>query len=398
MQRNPFFSQVNKHYLFHEVKKRKLAFLEANPTAEIIALSIGDTTQPLSTHSCQSLAAAASALGTQEGYLGYGPEQGLGELRTAISQKIYNGKIPPDDIFISDGAKCDIGRLQILFGQQARLALQDPAYPAYLDTAIIHRGLSQNNIIPLPCTPENKFCPDISAAKDADIIFICSPNNPTGTVLTHQELEKIVLFAKKEKKIIVFDAAYAFYVQGDLPRSIYEIPHAKEVAIEIGSFSKMAGFSSVRLGWTVVPSELQYASGESVQNDWLRLITTFYNGASSISQKGGLAVLSDPGIKEVKTQIAHYLQNATILKKAFEKAGFETYGAIHSPYLWVRLQNKSSWQAFDELLNHAHIITTPGVGFGPSGEGFLRVSSFATRQHIEEAALRIENGLKAGRE
>jgi LL-diaminopimelate aminotransferase len=388
MRRNPYFSQVRNHYLFHEVKQRKLEFLKQNPNAKLISLSIGDTTEPLQPHTLAGLIEGSKRLGSQPGYQGYGPEQGFSELREVISKKIYNSKINPADIFVSDGAKCDIGRLQTLFGPNCRIALQDPAYPAYIDTSIIHRGSALTPIL-LPCTPENNFFPDISLAKDADVIFLCSPNNPTGTALTHSELEQIVSFARKEKKLIVFDAAYLAYVQGDFPRSIYEIPHAEDVAIEIGSFSKMAGFSGVRLGWTTIPAKLTYQTGEKLQDDWLRLITTFYNGASSIAQHGGIAALSDEGQKEIKTQVSFYLQNAKLLKTALENAHFDTFGGIHSPYLWVRLKNKSSWQAFDELLNNAHIITTPGSGFGNCGEGFLRISSFGTRSDIEEAASRI---------
>ena len=270
-----------------------------------------------------------------------------------------------------------------------RVALQDPAYPAYLDTSIIHHG--NKDIIYLPCLPENNFFPDLSLAKEADVIFICSPNNPTGSVLSYKELQEIVSFAKAFQKIIIFDSAYSFYVSNGHPKSIYEIEGAKEVAIEIGSFSKIAGFSGVRLGWTVVPSELRYATSEPVRADWMRLITTFYNGASYISQHGGLAALSDKGLEEIRAQVSFYLTNAKMLRRAFLDLGYEAYGGINSPYLWVRAAGKTSWQAFEELLEKAHIITTPGVGFGPAGEGFLRISGFAHRSSIEEAIARLNS-------
>ena len=394
MSRNPYFQDIAGRYLFQELRERKRAFHEKNPDVHLISLSIGDTTEPLPETIRQALAKKAQEMGTDEGYFGYGPEQGIAPLREKIAEVLYHNTIAADDLFVSDGAKCDIGRLQLLFSKRAKVALQDPAYPAYLDTSILHRG--KDSIIRLPCTPENNFFPDLTLAKKADFLFICSPNNPTGHIFTFEELEKLVRFAQKEKKIILFDAAYAYYVQeaqgadGKLfPRSIYEIEGADTVAIEIGSFSKMAGFSGVRLGWTVVPEKLRYPTGEPVKQDWLRIITTFYNGASIISQYGGIAALSPVGLKEMKAIVNFYLENAKLLRAAFEDLDFEVYGGIHSPYLWVRQKGKTSWQLFDELLHNAHIQTTPGVGFGTSGEGFLRISSFGRRATIQEAIGRL---------
>lgn len=393
MERSPYFSQVSSRYLFQEVKERRAEFLKREPTAKLISLSIGDTTEPIAPHTLSGLVDGATRLGAKESYQGYGPEQGIEELRTALSEKIYKGIIPGDDIFVSDGAKCDIGRLQILFGPHARIALQDPAYPAYLDTAAIYRG--KGALTFLKCLPENNFFPDLKEALTSDILFLCAPNNPTGAAFSYKKLTEIVEFARKNGKIIVFDTAYSFYIskskENTIPRSIYEIPHAKEVAIEIGSFSKIAGFSGVRLGWTVIPQELRYATGEAVKPDWMRIITTFYNGASSISQRGGLAALSDTGLQEIEAQVAFYLENVAILREAFIKAGFEVHGGIHAPYLWIRKAGKAttSWQAFDELLEKAHLLTTPGVGFGPAGEGFLRISGFGNRATILDAAARI---------
>lgn len=382
MIRNHYFDKVGSRYLFQEIRSKALAFAQKHPDARLIRLGIGDTTEPIGPYVTSMLEQAACELGTKNGYAGYGPEQGIDELREAISQTIYKGQVAPDDIFVSDGAKCDIGRLQFLFGPNAKIALQDPTYPVYLDSSLIYRG---GNVTFLPCTPENGFVPDISQAKGADVLFLCLPNNPTGTIFHKRDLEQIVAFAQAHKIVIVFDTAYSFYVQDGYPKSIYEIEGAKEVAIELGSFSKIAGFSGVRLGWTVVPQELG-----QLKLDWMRINATFFNGASIISQKGGLAVLSPEGLKEVKEQVQFYLENTQMLAKTLSFLGFETFGGMHSPYVWTRLPDFTSWQAFDLLLEQANIVTTPGSGFGPAGEGFLRVSGFAARKTIEEAVTRLK--------
>lgn len=386
MKRNKNFENVASRYLFQEVRHRVTDFKKKHPDAAIISLSIGDTTEPLGPHVSKKLENSCSELGARATYTGYGPEQGFLDIRKAISEKIYAGKIFPDDIFVSDGAKCDIGRLQLLFGSKATIAVQAPAYPAYQDTCLIFRD---NPLIFLPCTPENKFLPDLEAASKADVLFLCHPNNPTGIAFSYSELEEIVAFAKKRSITIIFDTAYSFFVQEGYPRSIYEIPGAEEVAIELGSFSKIAGFSGVRLSWSVIPDALRYSTGEPVKPDWNRIVTTFFNGASIISQKGGMAVLSDEGLKEVLQQTKFYLENVNILKKSLSKEGREVYGGFHSPYLWVRFKELSSWQAFDKILENVHIVTTPGIGFGQSGDGFLRISGFGSRDSIIEAADRF---------
>ncbi len=386
MIRNPNFDKVPSRYLFQEIKTRAAQFMQKNPDAKLIRLGIGDTTEPVGSYIASKLVEASADLGTCEGYTGYGAEQGIKELREAISRAVYQGKVDPDDIFISDGAKCDLGRLQLLFGHDIKIALQDPAYPVYLDSSLIFHG---SEITFLPCTPENNFVPDLEKAKGCDLLFLCLPNNPTGTVFAKVELEKIVQFARKHKIMIVFDTAYSFYVHGDYPKSIFEIEGAQDVAIELGSFSKIAGFSGIRLGWTVVPKALRYRNGQAVKPDWMRINATFFNGASIISQKGGLAALSPEGIKEVKAQVKFYQENTKMLAATLKKLGFETYGGIHSPYVWTRLKGLSSWEAFDLLLEETHIITTPGSGFGPAGEGFLRISGFASRQTIEDAISRL---------
>ena len=386
MKRNPNFENVSDRYLFQEVRHRVTEFKKKWPEAPIISLSIGDTTEPLGPHITESLNRATNALGDSSTYTGYGPEQGFLDIREAISQKIYHGIVPADDIFVSDGAKCDIGRLQLLFGPNASIALQTPSYPVYQDTSLIFRN---NPLIFLPCTPENNFIPDLHGAARADVLFLCHPNNPTGIAFSFSELEEIVAFAKKHSITIIFDTAYSFFVQEGYPKSIYEIPGADEVAIELCSFSKIAGFSGVRLAWSVIPSALCYSNGQPVKQDWNRIITTFFNGASTISQKGGVAVLSDQGLKEVKAQVNFYLENTKILAKALEKTGLEVYGGLHSPYLWARFQELTSWQAFDKVLENLHIVTTPGIGFGQAGEGFLRISGFGARSSITEAENRI---------
>lgn len=390
MIRNHHFDKVPSRYLFQEIRSRAQAFSQANPSATLIRLGIGDTTEPIGPYITSKLKEAAIALGTTSGYTGYGPEQGILELRQAISKKVYNSAVGADDIFVSDGAKCDIGRLQFLFGPNAKIALQDPAYPVYLDSSLIYRG---GEITYLPCLPENNFIPDVTLSKDSDVLFLCLPNNPTGTIFSKADLQNIVDYARKHKILIIFDTAYSYYVHGDYPKSIYEIDGAKEVAIEVGSFSKIAGFSGVRLGWTVVPEELKYNDGTKIKPDWMRINATFFNGASILSQKGGLAVLSDEGMKEVEQQVQFYLENTKMIARTLRELGFETYGGEHSPYVWTRIKGLSSWQAFDLLLQEAHIVTTPGSGFGPAGEGFLRVSGFASRATIEEAIHRLKHQL-----
>lgn len=384
--RNPNLAKLNTAYLFPLIHQRKMEFLASHPEASLISLGIGDTTLPIVPYVANALKEAAAGLGTAERYTGYGPEQGQPLLRQRISSHFYKGIIKPEEVFVSDGAKCDIGRLQLLFGQEVRIALQDPAYPVYCDGSLM-QGVK--TIIPLPCMPENNFFPTLDCA--VDLIYICSPNNPTGSAATRAQLEKLVAFAKESGAIILFDSAYAAYIQDPtLPRSIYEIEGAREVAIETSSFSKIAGFTGVRLGWTVVPDTLTYEDGFPIHRDWTRIMTTLFNGASNIAQKGGLAVLESQGWQEVSQQVAHYLESASLLKTALESRGYEVYGGVHAPYLWTRVKGRKSWDVFQEFLEQHHIVTTPGAGFGPSGEGFLRLTAFAPRPQILEAVKRIQ--------
>lgn len=385
--RNQNFTKLSPTYLFPEINRRKKIFLEKYPTAEIISLGVGDTSEPIPPTITASLTSAAHLLGTISGYSGYGPEQGQELLRQRIASQLYNNIVSPDDIIISDGAKCDIGRLQMLFGPSASMAVQDPAYPVYVDGSLM-QGVTK--LIPLPCSPENNFWPNLNKTERTDLIYWCSPNNPTGAVSTKEQLTELVKFAKNNRSIILFDAAYANYIQDpSIPRSIFEIAGAEEVALEIGSFSKLAGFSGVRLGWTIVPEALKYSDGSSVKADWKRLISTIFNGASNISQAGGLAVLSKEGMLEIEDLIQFYLKNVSLIKDVLVNKGFQVYGGTHAPYLWVKMAGKKSWDAFQELLEKTHLITTPGSGFGPQGEGFLRFSAFGHREKILKAVERL---------
>lgn len=403
VKRNPHIAKLNAGYLFPEIIKRKQAFLQKYPHANLISLGIGDTTEPLPPFIAHQLEQTARALGTTEGYTGYGPEEGQHRLRQLIAKEIYQNRFEADEIFISDGTNSDIGRLQVLFGSHATMAVQDPSYPVYVDTSVMlgqtatYHAPSRKyqGIAYMPCHPTNHFFPNLSHISPTDLIYFCSPNNPTGAVATHLQLEELVAFACKHRSILIYDTAYACYIQQpDLPRSIYEIKGAKETAIELGSFSKMAGFTGVRLAWSVVPKELQFDDGHSVHQDWNRVHSTFFNGASNISQAGGMAVLQPEGQKSVQDLIRFYMGNASILRKAFEELGYEVYGGTNAPYLWIKFPNLGSWQAFEMLLEKAHLMSAPGSGFGPAGEGFLRLSAFGRRSQIEEAANRIYTHLK----
>jgi LL-diaminopimelate aminotransferase len=339
-----------------------------------------------------ALEQAAARLQTTQGYTGYGPEQGIAALREKIAARIYNGSVAPNEIFVSDGAKCDLGRLQMLFGRDISIAVQDPAYPVYNEGSLI-QGVQK--IVPLPCLPENSFFPCLETTPRTDLIYFCSPNNPTGAVATRTQLENLVAFARANRSVIIYDAAYAAYIRDpQLPLSIFEIEGARQVAIEINSFSKIAGFTGVRLGWTVVPNELVYDDGASIQADWNRLMTTVFNGASNIAQAGGIAILEDEGWQAVQAMTAFYQDNTTQLHTALTDLGYRVFGGIHAPYLWLHFPGCLSWDIFQHFLEQFHIVTTPGSGFGPSGEGYLRLSAFGHRKTIVEAIARLRRTTK----
>lgn len=399
VQRNSNIAKLQAGYLFPEIARRRTAHLEKNPGAKIISLGIGDTTEPIPTVITDAMVKRAQGLSSLDGYSGYGAEQGEKALRSALQKTFYGDLgISDDEIFVSDGAKCDISRLQLVFGPNVTMACQDPSYPAYVDTSVMMgqtgtfaSDIQQyQNITYMKCTPENDFFPDLSKTPRTDIIFFCSPNNPTGSSATRAQLEELVAFAKKNGSIIVYDSAYAIYVSDDSPKSIFEIPGAREVALETGSFSKYAGFTGVRLGWTVVPKELKFSDGFPVINDFNRVMCTCFNGASNVAQAGGLACLSPEGMEAMHGLVKFYKENTQILVETFNSLGYATYGGNNAPYVWVHFPGRSSWDVFAEILEGANIVTTPGSGFGPGGEGFVRASAFGHRENILEAADRLK--------
>ncbi|MDR1322948.1 MAG: LL-diaminopimelate aminotransferase [Candidatus Margulisbacteria bacterium] len=388
VERNPNFARLQAGYLFPEIARRRRTLLEKQPDAKIISLGIGNTTEPLTPEITKSLVDAAARLGTADGYSGYGDEQGLLALREQIAKVLYKDLIHAEEITISDGAKCDIGRLQILFGSRATVAVQDPAYPVYVDGSII--AGADSGLQYMTCRPENNFFPDLSKLPRVNLIYFCSPNNPTGAVATKAQLVELVKFACRNKSIIIFDAAYSeFIADRDLPRSIYEIDGADEVAIEVNSFSKSIGFTGVRLGWCVVPRKLKFADGTEILQDWTRVITTLFNGASNIAQYGGLAALTATGRQETQTLIAYYRENARLIREGLQALNIQTYGGVNSPYIWAHFPAQKSWDVFAKILNEAQVVTTPGAGFGPAGESFIRFSSFGRKADVQEAMRRL---------
>ncbi len=403
VKRNKNIAKLQAGYLFPEINRRKNALLEKNPDAKIISLGIGNTTEHLTEHIMAGLRNGVESLGTNDTYAGYGDEQGLTILREKIASKLYNGNVESSEVFISDGAKCDCGRLQVLFGSDVTIAVQDPAYPVYVDGSVILGATGDYNaekenfdsIVYMECTPKNNFFPELDKLERTDLIYFCSPNNPTGAVATKEQLKSLVDFAKKNNSIIIFDAAYSEFIQeGDFPKSIYEIEGSKEVAIEVNSFSKPIGFTGVRLGWTIVPEELKFEDGTSVNADWNRVTCTIFNGASNIVQKGGLAALDDRGLEEMTQTITYYMENAQLIKSSLEELGIKTHGGVNAPYVWAEFPGQNSWDVFEDILEKCHVVTTPGAGFGPAGEGFVRFSAFGHRDNVKEAIERLKKKFK----
>ncbi|MBI2431137.1 MAG: LL-diaminopimelate aminotransferase [Candidatus Levybacteria bacterium] len=392
---NSNYDRLKASYLFSEIAKRAKAFAEKHPGAKVMRLGIGNTTEALTPTVLKDLIKGVEKLGDVKTYTGYGDEQGDIRLRSALVEFYKKRRITvtPQEIFISDGAKPDTANIQSIFGQNNIVAVFDPAYPVYVDSAII----GGKKIVYMPCRKENGFIPDVPKRK-VDIIYICSPNNPTGAVATKKQLEDFVDYATRNKAVIIFDAAYAEYITDkNLPKSIYEIPGGKECAIEINSFSKWAGFTGVRLGWSVVPMALVIEGTEKgkINSLWNRRQTTMFNGASNIAQVGGLAVLSKEGQKECRQLVSYYMENAKIIKSSLTKLGLKVFGGENAPYIWVKTpHNMSSWDFFDRLLNETHVVVTPGSGFGPHGEGYIRLSAFGKRADIEKAVENIKKNLK----
>ncbi len=402
---NKNYDKLHGAYMFGEVAKRMKDFVEKNPSIEIFRLGIGDTTQPLTPTVIKGLREKVKKLANIKTYTGYGHPQGDVRLRTALIDfyKKRNIKLSLEEIFISDGAKSDSGNISSIFGLENVVAIADPVYPVYLDSNVIagrtgkFKSGKYEGLVYMSCNEKNGFVPSLSKEK-ADIIYICSPNNPTGSVATHKQLKTFVDYALKNKSVIIFDACYAQYISDNsLPQSIYEIEGAKKCAIEINSFSKWSGFTGVRLGWTVVPMDLvvEDTPKGKVNNLWNRRQSTMFNGASNISAEGALAVLSSAGQEESKKLIKYYMDNAKIIKKSLSSLGFKVFGGEHAPYIWLKTpKNLTSWEFFDKLLKEAYVVVTPGSLFGSEGEGFVRLSTFADKKNVQKAMKSIEENLK----
>ncbi len=401
---NENFLKLKAGYLFPEITRRIRAHKEKNPGAKIISLGIGDVAQPLAAAVISAMKKAVGDQAKAETLHGYGPEQGYDFLIDAIVENDYKARgvdIEANEIFISDGSKCDIGNIQEIFGTGNIIAITDPSYPVYVDSNVMAGRTGPANeqgqyekIVYMPCTAENNFIPDLPD-RAVDIIYLCFPNNPTGAVVTKEVLSEWVNFARENKAIILFDAAYEAYItDSTLPHSIYEIDGAKEVAIEFRSFSKTAGFTGVRCAFTVVPNQLKAFTKDGraieVNQLWHRRHCTKFNGASYISQAGAAAIYTAEGKRQTKKIIDIYLSNAKLICDSLTKLGYQIYGGKNAPYIWLKTPDGvSSWDFFDRLLTKANIVGTPGSGFGPSGEGYLRLSAFAQPADVKEAMQRF---------
>lgn len=403
---NENFLELQESYLFATIAQKVAKYSKENPDKKIIKLGIGDVTRPIPQVVLQAIHKATDEQASSETFRGYGPEQGYEFLREKIKEYDYKSRnvdIDIDEIFVSDGAKCDCGNIVDILAQDNKVAITDPVYPVYLDTNIMSgRGGKYDketgkyeNIVYIPATSENNFVPELPKEK-VDIIYLCYPNNPTGTTLTKEQLETWVKYAKENKALILFDAAYeAFITDENVPHSIYEIEGAKEVAIEFRSYSKTAGFTGMRCAFIVVPKELKgyTKSGEevSINKLWNRRHCTKFNGVSYIVQRAAEAVYTEKGRKQIKENIDYYKENARIIKQGLEEAGYTVYGGVNSPYVWLQLPDgMKSWDFFDKLLTEANVVGTPGVGFGPSGEGYFRLTGFGTKENTQEAIRRIK--------
>lgn len=407
---NENYLKLQGSYLFSTVEKKIEEYTSKHPNKNVIKLSIGDVTLPLAPKVIEAIHKATDEMGNSGTFKGYGPEQGYLFLREKISEFDYNKRginIQTDEIFVSDGAKCDTGNIGEIFGIDNTVAITDPVYPVYLDTNVMagrtgkyNEDLDKfENIVYMPVTVNNNFKPELPKEK-VDLIYLCLPNNPTGTVLTKNELEEWVKYAKENKSIILFDSAYEAYImEENIPHSIYEIEGAKEVAIEFRSFSKTAGFTGVRCAYTVIPKELKAYTkdGNAVEVNklWNRRVSTKFNGVPYITQKAAEAVYSEEGRKQIKENINYYMENAKIILDGLKEAGYEVYGGKNAPYIWVKVPKKyTSWEFFDYLLENANVVGTPGVGFGPSGEGYFRLTAFGSRENTIEAVNRIKEKCK----
>jgi LL-diaminopimelate aminotransferase len=403
---NENYLKLKAGYLFPEIGRRVKQYTEANPGKKVIRMGIGDVTQPLTPAVIKAFHEGVEEMAHKDTFKGYGPEQGYDFLREAIAFNDYQArgaKISADDIFISDGSKCDTGNIQEIFGNDNIIALGDPVYPVYADTTVMSGKTGEcdengyfEGIVYMPCTEANGFVPQLPSQK-VDLIFLCFPNNPTGTVATKEELKKWVDYALENNCIILYDAAYQVYITDPtIPHSIYEIEGAENCAIEFRSFSKTAGFTGTRCAFTVIPDGVKAFDKAGIAHPvkplWNRRHTTKFNGVSYPVQKAAAAIYTEEGKKETAGVIAYYLENARIMRESLAAAGYSVFGGVNAPYVWVKTKDgMKSWDFFDKLLNEANVVGTPGSGFGPSGEGYFRFSSFADRENTIEAMNRIKN-------
>jgi LL-diaminopimelate aminotransferase len=397
---NEHYTEIGNNYLFAEIKKRVENYKQANPDKKVISLGIGDVTQPIVPVVIEAIHKATDEMASAKTLRGYAPDGGYDFLVKAILQNDFLNRgiqLDADEIFVSDGAKSDTGNIGDILGQDNLVAITDPAYPVYVDT----NRMVGREIELLPCTPANDFVP-VFPEKAPDMIYLCYPNNPTGTVLTKEQLKKWVDYALEHQSLILFDAAYeAFISMPEIPHSIYEIEGAKKVAIEFRSFSKTAGFTGMRAGYTIVPKELtaQTSKGEilSLNALWKRRQSTKFNGTAYIIQRGAEAVFTPEGQQQIHEVIAYYMENAKIIKSGLDDLGLTTYGGVNAPYIWVKTPGHlTSWEFFDLLLNQVQVVGTPGSGFGSSGEGFFRFTAFGNKADTQEAVARIKTALSNG--
>ena len=403
---NVHFLNLQNNYLFADIAKKVNAFKVMHPKADVISLGIGDVTQPLAPAVIEAMHRATDEMATREGFHGYGPEQGYAFLREAILKNDFLPRgihLDIDEVFINDGAKSDTGNIQELLHWDNFIGVTDPIYPVYIDSNVMigRCGTFEDgrwtNVVYMPCTAENGFTPSIPKDRHMDVIYLCYPNNPTGTVITKQELRKWVNYALKNDALILYDAAYQAYIRDpEIPHSIYEIRGARKCAIEFHSYSTTAGFTGIRCGYTIVPKDLTVADFEgnrhSVHQLWNRRQCTKFNGASYISQRAAEAIYTPEGKVQIQATIDYYMANARLMLDTLRSLGYEVYGGENAPYIWMRTPDgTTSWQFFEELLYGANVVCTPGVGFGPSGEGYVRFTAFGSRETTEEALKRIKN-------
>ena len=402
---NENYLKLQTGYLFPEIARRVSAFCESHPEADVIKMGIGDVTQPLCPAIVQAMHDAVDEMAAKETFRGYGPEQGYGFLRDAIAENDYQARgidISADEIFVSDGSKCDSGNLLDIFGDDNVIAVLDPVYPVYVDTNVMagHTGPADDQgryrkLVYLPVTAESNFEPAIPA-DHVDLIYLCYPNNPTGTVASREMLEKWVAYAKEHNSIIFYDAAYEAYItEDDVPHSIFEIEGARDVAIELRSFSKTAGFTGTRCAFTVIPKSLKGTTkdgqAQPIHALWNRRHSTKFNGVSYPVQRGAAAAYSEDGKRQIAELVSFYLNNARLLREGLTAAGFQVFGGVNAPYVWIKTPGKTtSWDFFDQLLEKSHIVGTPGSGFGAAGEGYFRLSAFNSLENTEKAIERIQ--------